>query len=308
MRKVCVIYNIFDGAGNGMHKQPYYIDAFKSLILQDFNDMRMFKLCISGCLIDERLKNVLKNEFASFSQNYIDELYPVNVTFNCTVEKMREAFGDFECYVYVDSGINFWNLPHGIRYMYDTYKSGFFAMVNADPSNDRGYEWWGGEHIPQGAVAEIPIGRAMCGHVILYGHELLDTYGKLAPDAFACDTSESIHWCLAAGVGKKIALDKRVSVFHSHNMDGGNAFRKPDMPFFFHKKKTIEEICAEGNPYGFGWEECDPKRGLIHDSSQFDEHGKALNPGLVPFLKQNMFVQKDEFDISTIKSTWHYGI
>lgn len=304
MRKLCVIYNIFEG--HGRKNIPYYLDAFKSLIYQTAHDPQEYKLAVSGCKVTQDTKNCLAGEFAFATHNYIDELYPVNITFNHTVSKMRERYGEFEAYVYVDSGVNFWNLQHGMACLYDTFKSKDYGIVCADPSNDKGYEYWGAQFMP-GPIVEIPLGKAMNAHCNLYSGELVKAYGRVLPDIFASDTSESVHSFMCAALRKKMAIDKRVSVFHNHNMDGGSAYREENRPFLFATTRKMEEICEEGKPYGLGWEECDPKRGLMHDASKYDSEGLSIEPKLKDFIKDNLFLRPSEFDYSLIKSQFLGG-
>jgi len=302
MRKVCVIYNVF---GDNERNNPYYLDAIKSLLRQDIiNDGDNYKIAISSCNIHLHTHLMLTGEFHYLSHNTTHELLPVNVTFNDTVLKMRKHFGEFETYIYIDSGVNLWNLPTGISELYNSHKDKY-AIVCADPSNDKGYEYWGA-HLINEAYIDIPLGKAMNAHCNLYSKDILDAYDKILPDIFASDTSESVHWVMAAAVKKRMLLNKAVSVFHNHNMDGGSAFRGRE--FLFRTKKTIEDICRHGMSYGFGWEEVDPIRGLQHDESKFDANGYALDDRLKPFLKDNLFVSKEEFDYSTIKAEFKPGI
>lgn len=304
--KVAVIYNIF--GGNGRNNNPYYIDAIKSLIMQDISavngqvDLTNYKICVSGCMIPDNQKWVLWNEFSYLSMNFTTDLLPVNVTFNQTVMKMKESFGEFDCYIYVDSGINFWNLHYGIRALYETYKSGKYAIVCAEPSNDKGYEWWDADKM-MGPIVDIPLGKAMNAHCNLYGKELLDAYGHILPDIFGHDgytpdTSESVHSFLCAAVGKGMAIDKRVTVFHNHNMDGGSAFRKSEY-------RPLKPIMQMGKAFGMGWEECNPELGVLHDETQFDEHGHSRNPLLKDFIKHNLY---GKFNYSQISSHWRAGV
>lgn len=302
MPKLCVIYNVF--GGHGRDNTNHYLDAFRTIVNQTMNDIENYKLAISGCMLPENIKNVLANEFFFASCNYIDTLLPVNITFNHTVEKMRKAYGDFDAYVYVDSGVNFHNLPDGMEALYQSYKNGPYAIVAADPFNDKGYEWWGA-HLINAPCVELPVGKAMNAHCNLYSHALIEAYGRILPDIFGMldytpDTSESIHSFLCAAIGKKMLLDKRVTVFHIHNMDGGSAFRKETY-------SPLKPLMQTGYEFGMGWEECNPDIGMIHNPDCYDAEGFAKDPNLKTWIKNNLYLKTFEFDYNSIISTFRKG-
>ena len=141
---------------------------------------------------------------------YDKEILSINQTFNKTVQFCVKKFGDFEGYLYVDSGVifgsyvgdnfNFKHNPNVLKSAYGAFKSGPYSMASLQVDLDAGYEQIGYEYqVIPGAPAQIreedyiiPIGLAINLHAQIFSHELYDLYDSIIwPDVFAAYCSES---------------------------------------------------------------------------------------------------------------------
>ena len=59
-------------------------------------------------------------------------------------------------------------------------------------------------------------------------------------------------------------------------------------------------VTEDGYNLGFGYEEC--RSIMVHDSSKYDENGHCKNDELKEWIKNNLFLSKEEFDYE--KMNW----
>lgn len=215
--------------------------------------------------------------------------------------------GAFDSYLYIDSGINFWD-PSGhwdaLKTMYDIHKSGPYAMTAAMPSNDDGREWWGVEY-EEDKPYIFPVGKTTNLHCQLYSEEMRQAYnGRLHCDIFANDSSESLSSFLAGAMKKQMVMcpASKVHLLHNQSMDGasiGWRGQNPDGTVkLFKTDKDMDKRFHEGYEFGFGYEECKPR--WLHDPDKFDANGFATDDRLLPFINQECFLKPDEFSYDSI--------
>lgn len=235
----------------------------------------------------------------AISYNFIPGRYPLGVTFNDSVDQMVAKFGEFDGYLYVDSGISLWGQWQLVEYMAQEHKKSNNAITAVMTSNDTGFEWWG---IPyEDGPYTLPVGKAFNMHFQIFDESWRKAYGRILPDLFASDTSESVFTFMAAAIKKRVSIRREVSVLHVHSMDGASSgFRGkilfPGQP----SQKDMNQIYAEGKEFGFGYEECNPEKPWAHDPLKFDAEGNALDERLLPFMRENLFVHPPLFDYATI--------
>lgn len=310
---------VFNTCGIARENYQQYVFGLNSIINQEFDS---FRIVMSSCLNSSSLRNGVQNFFKDrISYNFIDDKLPVNITFNHSCLKAREEFGDFDGYLYIDSGITLTQSDNLSR-LYHLFKSGPNAMVAAQTSTDAGYlQWFGiGSHhhdtsqnhlLFKDGDFQIPVGKTVNLHMQIFSKDLLDTYGYLVPDIYAGYCTESVFSFLCAAIKQKFMLSKDVIVDHIHGMDGGSSGFDPiewvktgrptqDHPFLV---DSVYRIAKDGHQYGFGYEEC---ANLVnHDPDMYDNNGFCTNNVLKEWIRHNQFVGNlGLFDYSKINHAW----
>jgi hypothetical protein len=319
MKRLLAVYNIC-GIG-GFQNYIYYENAIESLLRQKGFAEGELKIVVSSCCSnDDTVRNLTNHYQGLVSFNWIGDSVPLTVSFNHTVMKAVEHLGEFDGYLYLDSGINLWDPSlrfDALKTLWDVHLSTspagndwsdglecHKAITAAMPSNDDGSSWWGITY-PEYGEYVYQIGQTTNLHCQIYSEEFRKAYnGKLHCDIFANDTSESVTSYLCAAIERKFVMTNRIRVFHNAHLDGASiGWRGGDGPRkrLFMTEKSMDERYAEGHKYGFGYEECNGNQNWVHDKDMFDEYGNAKDPeGLHNFLKNELFLKKEEFDYDSI--------
>ncbi len=316
MNKLAVVFNT---CGIKRESPENYITNIKSILDQDFDGSRII---LSSCLNSEAARDLVRREFGdNISYNYIDEVLPVNVTFNHSCIKVKEHFGDFEGYVYVDSGITF-KTQKDLSNLYEIFKKTNSAMVSSRTDTDSGYHLWFGvgdglwdtskdHELFNKDIFKIPIGKTVNLHVQIFSNQLFDYYGYMIPDIYAGYCTESVFSFLCAAINKDFVVSRDVIVSHLHQMDIGSSGFDPlqwqlkggkpyEHPFLV---DSILETANKGHEFGFGYEECEGI--LMHDPDKFDENGYAKDHRLKDFIRDTQFVGNiGLMDYDKVNHTW----
>ena len=286
----------------GLERIDKYLQHIGSLLKQEHDS---FRVVVSGCLSTSHCKRILKEKLGDrVSYNWITARVPVGVSFNHSVLQAVKGFGPAEGYVYVDSGVDCgWA---GMLTRMDDRREQGHAMVHVTVDEDTGYEWCGIHMPPDGSDLVVPIGRTCNLHMQMFSHELLATYGKLMPDVFASDTSESIFSFMCAAIKRKMLILGGPIIRHMSMLDGASSgFQRGQVPFKI-TKDEFKRRLDEGYHVGFGYEECGGV--LMHDPAKYDADGwlvsEDLRAGLERFIRDKMFLQPAEFDYADIEHEW----
>lgn len=314
MKKLLVVYNTCGISGNT--NNAYYIDSIRSLLSQTafhkWGDD--YKIAVSGCMMHEGVKNAFSQLFGNhISCNFIDENLPLSVTFNDTVDKCVELYGEFDGYLYVDSGISFWDPSRrydAIEILYDVFKSGPYAICAAMPSNDDGSSWWGIQY-KENEDYIFPVGKCTNMHAQIFSNEWRRTYKRILPDIFASNCMESTFSNMCAAIKQNYIITQKIHLLHNHSMDGASIGsrqydddRMPMSSIFqtsgmlFKTKKDMDARYEEGREFGFGFEECSEY--WRHDPDKF-ENNYAKDERLKEFLARELFLNKEEFNYDNIQ-------
>jgi hypothetical protein len=314
--KILAVYNTCEIRGVG--NIPFYVNSIQSLLSQNLVPGDSFKICISACAPSDMWIIQSQNTFGpAVSYNFVKDHVPVSITFNDSVAKMEEAYGQFDAVLYLDSGITFWDPCHrydALKTMLDVHRNGPYAMTAAMPSNDAGFEWWGIPYNNQDYV--IPLGKTTNLHCQLFDKSWRDAYGKILPDVFASHCMESAFTGMAAAIHRKFIITKQVNPLHIHSLDGASSstlgqVKSDRFPMsvtfetggqWFKHKKTVDEKYREGHALGFSLEECKPW--WPHNPEAFDEHGYAKSEELAKFFKKELFLTTEEFDYKSLYSSF----
>jgi hypothetical protein len=308
-KRILVVFNTCGISGN--EQVANYVKSINSIFEQSYTN---FKLVLSSCLNTPATLQKLHEQFGNkLSYVVVNEVHPVNVTFNFAIQKMVEQFGEFDGYVYVDSGIYF-NDKDALKKMVELHFSGPYGMTATRVDTDSGFfDWFGVGNHPRDESGQselfknghivVPIGRSLNMHVILFDNIIFKTYGKVLPDIFAAYCTESIFSYVNASVSKKFIIHGDIVLNHIVSMDGASsgfspvAYRaktsKPPWTYLYRSPKTAEEIIADPVVLasGMGYEEVEPWRVLVHKPEMFDENGYSKNPELLQkALRENFYL------------------
>jgi hypothetical protein len=302
--KMLVVYNT---CGFGRQENvEWYIDCIKNILKQDFDD---FHVVLSSCGNSLPVIKRLLQEFSGkISFNFTKDKITVNQSFNHTVQMAVQQFGEFESYLYVDSGINFRDQTTALEDAWNLFKSGPYGMVTLQASNDTGFKpWFGHEGHFTEEHFEIPIGRACNLHTQLFSNEIFKSYdNKIIPDIFVAYCTESVFSFVAAGVSQKWIIMKDLVLEHLKSVDGATAgFNhvgpKGDSTNNLFGGLDIKQIVAKPEAWdsGFGYEEM---QGVFPHNPEKYENGFAKEPEkLKEFIRENMFLSKSVFDYSNLE-------
>lgn len=317
--KILAVMNTCEIRGQG--NIPFYCNNIQALLQQNLKTHVELKICWSACAPTAMTVIQSQNTFHDhISYNYIQDHVPVSITFNDSVEKMHQHFGEFDATLYLDSGITFWDPSRhydALQKLIDVHASGPYAMTAAMPSNDSGFEWWGIPNFDENYI--FPLGKTTNLHVQLFDKEWRAFYGRILPDVFASHCMESAFTGMAAAIQRHFIITKRVNTLHLHSLDGASSSTlgqiKPDRyPMsnifdvggqWFKHKKTVEEKYKAGYELGFSLEECKPW--WTHKAEAFDENGFAKSPELKEFYKKELYLTKEEFDYASLSTHFKPG-
>lgn len=297
--KLLIVYNT---CGKQKDNPDFYIEALEGILNQNFADMIVMW---SGCKTGEDCKLRLKQQFGNnISYNLTDGDYPVNVTFNHSCIKATEHFGLFDGYLYLDSGIKL-DHTNRLKILYDKLLTNKYGIISTPATNDNALSWiFGSEQLIE-ADRIIPVGKAINQHAFLYHSDIYKKFGRIQPDIFASNCSESVLGYVCQAVQKKWLLIGGNGLVHQKALDG------PSSIFGFvngwnHTFKTSKDLLAiiadpEAHACGFGYEECGNV--LNHNRAAYDENYNIKDPErLAKFISENIYLQKRDFDYTTIES------
>ena len=270
---ILIVYNTCGLSGK--ENADHYLGRINNLLNQDLDD---FRVVVSDCCSSKQTSDKL----------------PLCITMNSTVINSIKHFGEFDAYLYVDSGVDIKN-KKDVKELWQLLRSDpTYGLVAAQTDDDNGYSWWGIN--PKQLI--IPVGKTVNLHCQLYSNEYFKAYGKLLPDIFAADSHESIYTFLTAAIGLQFVLHPDIVVNHVTAIDGpSSGFGRGNHLFL--SPKTIKQICDEGHPLGFGYEEF--ANVCVHDQNLYKNNVFLHNPKpLYEFLLNNVFLSKAIFDYDKI--------
>jgi len=307
--KVLLVYNTCGIRGDNTE---HYIKCIKTLLKQKFDG---FKIVLSSCKNSTECIKQLYAEFKNeISYCLTRDLYTVNITFNNAVRKSVAKFGDFDSYMYVDSGCWF-DDDDVVQKSYDCLRSGPHGIVTLQIDNDEALNALDARFVHSTEEVQItgenyivPIGKSINEHVFLFSSEIYKNCNdKIQPDVFAAHCTESVFSYVAAAAGQKwvIMADKQIrhhrsidgasSGFEHHSRVHGNTWNNllygRDANYFINDTEAI--AC------GVGYEECNNI--MNHNPEAYDEDGFAKDPeSLLEKVNQYFFLADDELDYDKI--------
>jgi len=316
MNKLLAVYNT---CGLKNEDTQRYLQSIDSIIAQECPDISV-DVVISSCRNSSKCLSFINSFFRDKIRiNSIEDIVPVNVTFNHTALKMRELCGPYDGYMYVDSGVSL-DRKDVIYDLIQTFQQQcHISMVSADvdddggvavdtgPLRDLGYD--AGRGILGNGV--VSVGSSVNLHCQIFSDEIMSFYGRILPDIFAGFCTESTLTFVAAALQTNWVHRTDIRVSHLTEMDGRSSGFNPSEWIATSGRKSYDHPFAinsymdrfenqQAKSLGLGFEEC---RGvLVHDHSQYDENDHCINDGLKQYIKDNLYLTDEEFDYGSIRS------
>jgi len=303
--KLLLIYNIC--GIDCVEKIDWYIKCINSLLNQDLSDCRVI---VSGCKSSKKIQERLRQTYdKTISYNFIDDVVPIIVSFNHTISKCVKYFGDFDGYLYCESGIDTTGQSGVVSKLYNLLISGPYGIVSGQPDNDIGFNYDATLPDLKSKHYIIPIGQAINGHFKIFSKKLREYYGHVWPDIFGGHCNESVLSFVCAALKLKwiihndailhheLNIDKQSAGFCTHKWVANTGRPTWDHPFII--PSIINRLCTQENwEAGLGYEEA--RNIMIHKQDEFDEEGFCKNDRLKEVVKQKLFLQSNEFDYNKI--------
>ena len=308
-RKMLVVYNT---CGIKNNNTDWYIECINSFLDQDFDD---YRIVLSSCLNSPECFSKVYDTFGNkISYCYHAEPHTVNITFNKTVQECVNLFGEFESYLYVDSGCTFGEQKDVLSKTYNSFKNNDYGMLSLQVDTDTGFDQIGLEHEAGHVQIKednfiVPLGKACNAHVILYSNDFLKTFNnKIWPDVFAAYCTESTFSFLCSAIKKRWAILKNIEIEHQKSVDGASCSVPHWSPV--HHNPWNNLLCGrdarefindpEAHASGLGYEECNDI--MNHNPDAYDEDGFPKEPEkLIENINKYFFLNSEELDYDKIK-------
>ena len=309
--KILVVYNTCGIDGDNTE---WYIACLESLLNQNFDE---FKVVMSSCLNSEKCMQAVSKKFkGEISYCYHQEPHTVNITFNKTVQECIKNFGEFEQYVYIDSGCTFGENRDILSRAYKSMKEHDYGMLSLQVDTDEALHAIDPSLLYESKEIQIkekdlviPLGKACNGHVIFISNELLKNYNnKPWPDVFAAHCTESTFTFICSGISKKWAILKDIKIEHLKALDGpsqsnthwsrkhgnpwNNLLYDRDARDFINDPEAIES--------GLGYAESENI--MMHKEEAYDKNGYPKHPEeLRKNINKYFFLNEEELNYNNIK-------
>jgi hypothetical protein len=307
MNKLLVVFNTSEYLKKGANL-GWYIHSINSILDQDFKD---FRLCYSGFCNTENTKKVIQDTYGDrISYLFVDEApMPVNVTANLAINKCVEKFGEFEAYIYCDSGVNLTGQTSVLTQFYEAFKLGCYGLITCNFSEDSGHGFWGLNINNSRTI--IPVGKTVNLHMMLFDNLIRQKFGNVINDVHGSYCSESVFGSLAYSINKHYLILGDITLQHCHSLDFGSSslentrkeiLQKDGVSWshMFKTKKTIYDII--NNPEMW---ECGAFYEVVQNvalpNMNCYENGLCKDPErLARFVKDNWFLKDTELNYGQI--------
>ena len=318
-----IVYNVCGLSGR--ENSSTYIKNIRSILNQDLKDKRVV---LSGCYVKKKTFEEVYKEFKDEISYYLtNERLAVNQSFNHSVLKGVQEFGQFDGYMYVASDVEFSDDSNSLSRLHDRILDPQNGIVSPEIDKDNGYFWWFDfdeekniwDVFNKEKDFVVPLGATANLHCKIFSNKIFNAYGRILPDIFVSYCTESSFSFLSAAVGQKFIIANDVKYSHGtkegmhQGLDGQTQAFGPAWDRVYPGAKSIKEIMEdpEAAMCGMGHEEWVPrfihkmdvpndKTYLIHDKAQFDENNFSIDDRLKNFIKKNLFLQPEVLDYNKI--------
>lgn len=267
-----------------------------------------FDFIVSACNVQPATKDKLKVfcKQKNLKLAFIDEVLPVNVTFNLNC--LRNPGYDY--YVYCASDVNAMGQIHIIQKLKRFHNVNNNAITGAYVIGDTlhvKYSFYK-EDLKKGIDVTFRPGEGFNCHFVMFDKCLIEAYGALMPDVFAGPCTESVFYYVTEAIKRRLGMLNAVelSLFHpeaSQDLDGSSSGFKEGYGYkqLYKSKLSFADrfLTAEVKQSGFGYEEV--YNVLNHDKSLY-KNNKCIDPEkLYKIVKKTVYLNKQELDYDKLK-------
>jgi len=320
-RKILVVYNT---CGINKDNTEWYIHCINSFLNQDFEG---YRVVLSSCLNSPECVKKLYSTFGNrISYSFVGDRLTVNVTFNNAVRECVKEFGEFESYLYVDSGCSFDEQKDILSKLYQSFKRDAKVkngIISVQASTDEGLDQLGNNFKYESSEIQIksedytiPVGKAINLHVSLFSNEIFKRYHNILPDVFAAFCTESTFSFLAASVHSKWVIMADRQVRHLKAIDGPVASQPHRISapnkdgHIVHNNSWNNLLCGrdaldfindtEAYTSGLGYEEHQDI--MTHNPAAYED-GQPIDPnGLSATIEKYFFLSEEEMNYNDINT------
>ena len=319
--RILVIYNI---CGIKFNNLEMWSNHLQDILNQDYPN---FTVAVSGCVVSDSSKielEKLKTKYSNVIFNWIEDILPVNVTFNHTAQVCTKQLGEFDGYLYVASDVKFGDDIKVIEKLAYLHQNSNSALTYALVDNDHGLDAWYPEvwdNLDKLLDTDhfcINIGKTANMHVTLFDKEIYNNFNnKIVPDIFATHCTETTYSYLAASLAKKFVVhNKNIMLSHIGFADGHSVGFIDEIKYddklswkhLFKSSIPADErlLSQEAKESGFGYGEWKqmlmPGETILYrDETMYDEEENHKNPQkLLSFLKKAIYLSDNEFNYNNV--------
>jgi len=150
-RKILLVYNT---CGIRRDNTEWYVECINSFLKQDFEGLH---IVVSSCMNSTDCIKRLYSEFKNrISYCFYPERYVCQTTFNKTVIEMVKKYGEFEGYLYLDSGITFDNQTDIIKEAYERLRTNKYGIVTIQTDTDTAFNDLLGGYVGDEMIVDSP--------------------------------------------------------------------------------------------------------------------------------------------------------
>lgn len=317
-----IVFNICEIQRSNL---SFYIKRIDNLLKLDY---KKYHICISGCRVRRETKKALIERYANkVSFNFTVQKLTVQMTFNQTVEKCIQRFGEFNGYIYVESGIDIGDSIINLNILNEIaerYKTGKYGIISIQTDTDHGHHWiLNQERLDNQAYILdedfiIPPGKCCHLHFTVFTDIFYKKYNKLLPDIFNAWCIETTLSVMCAAIKTQWVIINTIIVEHykayhsQEGYDGATSGFNPEGGLYncywnnLYGGKNMINIMNDptGVAAGFGYNDMDINGGRQVDKTQYDDNYHCINDELYTFCKEKLFLQQDELDYNFIVSNF----
>lgn len=301
--KILTVYNT---CGIKNEQPMWYMQAIQSILDQtNINN----KTVVSSCLNTDGCISYLKNMFGESLDIYrYNEPHTVNITFNKTVQEVIKKYGEFDGYLFIDSGITLYDpniICEGAKRLND------FGIVSFQTDTDTGYGVIGLKQdsdkvqiVKEDLV--LPIGTAVNAHAQIFHNDIYKKFGKIIPDVFAAFCTESAYPFVSLSVDKRWVIVKDILLHHRKAVDGPSSgqshvsqIHKNPWNNLLYNRNALDFINdSEALDAGLGYEECN--KVMLHKEEAYENGIPKDSEKLSKYVDKYFFLNNKELDYDSI--------
>jgi hypothetical protein len=316
--KLLAVYNT---CGINGDNTDWYIKCIKDLLNQDLTD---YRILLSSCQNStQSIKKIYSTFGDKISYCLTPKLHTVNVTFNNAVKTAVEHYGEFDSYMYIDSGCTMDDQRDIFKLSYQTLIKNNYGIVVVQTDTDEclrdlgdAYVYESSEIQVTGEDLVVPVGISINQHTALFNNEIYRAYGRLYPDVFAAFCSESVLNYIAASVGLRWVIMANKQIRHLKAVDGpssgfqhrvsaedkdGKVIQENGWNNLLYGRNALDFINdSEAQQAGLGYEETNEI--MMSNPDAYDINGYCKDPErLMRVIKKYLFLTEEELDYTGIK-------